>query len=107
MVKYAEADEAVTIQGDLISSDGSEDVENDLFQDVITDIEVHGKILKLLLSICKALDEDDLIDDDNQAMKRVAYLETVWHGVWLRTLEWECLIEQSLARGVVRAQVSG
>ena len=60
-----------------------------MFQDVITDIEVHGKILKLLLSICKALAEDDLIDDDNQAMKRVECIETVWHGVWLRTLEWE------------------
>ena len=107
MVKQAEADEAFTIQGDLGIRDVGEDAENDMFQNVITDVEVHGKILKLLLSICKALAEDDLIDDDNQAMKRVEYLETVWHGVWLRTLEWECLIEQSLARGLVRAQVSG
>ena len=69
-----------------------------IFQEILTNIEVHGKLLKLLLSICKVLAEDDLVDDDDQAIRRVKYLETVWHGVWLRAMEWECLIEQSLAR---------
>ena len=71
-----------------------------IFQEILTNIEVHGKLLKLLLSICKALAEDDLINDDDQAMKSSKYLETVWHGLWLRAMEWECLIEQSLARRV-------
>jgi len=62
----------------------------------MADIEVHGKTLKLVLSICKVLAEDDLTIDDNLAVNNVEYLETVWHSVWLRTLEWECLIEQSL-----------
>eukprot|EP00090_Calanus_glacialis_P003770 TRINITY_DN12803_c0_g1_i1.p1 TRINITY_DN12803_c0_g1~~TRINITY_DN12803_c0_g1_i1.p1 ORF type:complete len:382 (+),score=69.59 TRINITY_DN12803_c0_g1_i1:154-1299(+) len=77
------------------------------YKDILTDIEVHGKLLKLLLSICKALAEDDLIDDDDQAIRRVKYLETVWHGVWLRAIEWECLIEQSLARRVDEGGDSG
>jgi len=66
------------------------------YKDVMEDIEVHGKTLKLLLSICKVIGEDDLISDDDHAVNSVEYLETVWHSVWLRTLEWECLIEQSL-----------
>ena len=69
-------------------------------KDVMEDIEVHGKTLKLLLSICKVICEDDLISDDDHAVNSVEYLETVWHSVWLRTLEWECLIEQSLTNQV-------
>ena len=66
------------------STDGELVSINIIFQDILTNIEVHGKLLKLLLSICKTLAEDDLDNNDDQAMKRVKYLETVWHGVWLR-----------------------
>jgi hypothetical protein len=44
--------------------------------------------------------KDNLIKDNDRAKKMVKYLETVWHGVWLRAMEWECAIEQSLARRV-------
>ena len=71
-----------------------------LFQDILADIEAHGEILKQLLSICKALTADDTIDDDNHAVRTVKHLETAWHQVWLRALEWECLLEQSVERGI-------
>ena len=99
MVKETEEAKASTIQGN--NNDVTEKgVKGFFMKDVMEDIEVHGKTLRLLMSICKVIGEDDLITDDNHAVKSVEYLETVWHSVWLRTLEWECLIEQSLTNKV-------
>jgi hypothetical protein len=28
-------------------------------------------------------------------LRRVKRIETAWHGVWLRALEWECLLEHA------------
>jgi hypothetical protein len=33
--------------------------------------------------------------EDSDKIRRVKRIETDWHGVWLRALEWECLLEQS------------
>jgi hypothetical protein len=57
------------------------------FQDTLKDTEGHSEVLKLLLSICEILEDSDKI-------RRVKIIETAWHGVWLRALEWECLLEQ-------------
>ena len=53
-----------------------------------------------MLSICETLNDDETVDDDNMNhAATIKHLETVWHQVWLRALEWECLLEESLARG--------
>ena len=99
MVKETEADKADKVQGNDVTNDGIENIDDNIMKDVMADTEERGKALKLLLSICKALAEDDLIDNDEDVMKSVEYLEPLWQSLWLRILEWECLIEQSLARG--------
>ena len=58
------------------------------FQDTLKDIEGHSELLKLLLSFCEVLENSDKI-------RRVKRIETAWHSVWLRALEWECLLEHT------------
>ena len=95
MVKWSEEEKAGTIQGEDNIDEDLASIENIYFQRILTDIEAHDEILKLLLSICKALTDDDTIDGDNHVMMTFKQLETAWHQVWLRALEWECLLEQS------------
>ena len=32
---------------------------------------------------------------DSDKIRRVRRIETAWHSVWLRALEWECLLEHT------------
>ena len=67
------------------------------YQDILEEIEAHGEILKLIKSNLAILVDNNTIDDDNNMVKTVKQVEGTLHQVWLRTLEWECLLEYSLA----------
>ena len=65
-----------------------------LLQVLQTDIESHGRIVKLVLSLCEDLTHNPGLYDLQHALKVAKGLERRWHQVWLKSLEWQCLLEQ-------------
>ena len=66
-------------------------------QDLLEEVETHEEILKLLLTVCAELSEDqDQEEEDRIPVETVKQLQTSLYKLWLRTLEWECLLEQQL-----------
>ena len=66
------------------------------YQVLQTDIESHGRIVKLVLGLCDDLSRDPGQYDVQHALRVANGLERRWHGIWLRSLEWQCLLEQWL-----------
>jgi len=64
------------------------------YQVLQTDIESHGRIVKLVLSLCEDLTHNPGLYDLQHAVKVAKGLERRWHQIWLRSLEWQCLLEQ-------------
>jgi len=64
------------------------------YQVLQTDIESHGRIVKLVLSLCEDLTLNPGLYDLQHAVKVAKGLEKRWHHIWLRSLEWQCLLEQ-------------
>merc|ERR1719192_1943005 len=69
------------------------------YQVLQTDIESHGRIVKLVLGLCQELSEDPGLYDLQHAVKVARSLERRWHHIWLRSLEWQCLLEQWIQGG--------
>ena len=61
-----------------------------------TDIESHGRVVKLVLGLCEELAADPGPYDLQHAGKVARGLERRWHGIWLRSLEWQVHIMQCL-----------
>ena len=66
------------------------------YQVLQTDIESHGRIVKLVVGLCEELSQDPGQYDLQHAVKVASGLERRWHQIWLRSLEWQCLLEQWL-----------
>ena len=66
------------------------------YQVLQTDIESHGRIVKLVLGLCEDLSHNPGQYDVQHAVKVATGLERRWHHIWLRSLEWQCLLEQWL-----------
>ena len=66
------------------------------YQVLQTDIESHGRIVKLVQGLCEDLAVEPGQYDVQHAVKVARGLERRWHGIWLRSLEWQCLLEQWL-----------
>merc|ERR1719244_955876 len=66
------------------------------YQVLQTDIESHGRIVKLVLGLCEDLSHNPGQYDVQHAVKVAKNLERRWHQIWLRSLEWQCLLEQWL-----------
>ena len=74
-------------------------------------METHEEIMKMLNNICEQIsninkdhsEEEDVGDDDTQLnlTEEVKQTQTILYQLWLRLLEWECLLEQQL-RGPAR-----
>jgi len=64
------------------------------YQVLQTDIESHGKIVKLVLGLCDDLTKNPGLYDLQHAVKIAKGLERRWHQIWLQNLEWQCLLEQ-------------
>ena len=58
------------------------------------DIESHGKIVKMVLTLCQDLTINPGLYDLHHALKVAKNLEKRWHQIWLRSLEWQCLLEK-------------
>ena len=71
-----------------------------------TDIESHGRIVKLVLGLCEELGARPGEYDAAHAVKVAAGLERRWHHIWLRSLEWQCLLEQLLTSAPGQPQPS-
>merc|ERR1719167_207067 len=69
------------------------------YQVLQTDIESHGRIVKLVLSLCEDLTHNPGMYDLQHAVKVAKGLERRWHQIWLRSLEWQCLLEQWIQGG--------
>ena len=63
-------------------------------------MDTHEEIIKLLNNICVSLhnaDEDDDEDDEDTPplpTDDIKQIQTILYKLWLRLLEWECLLEQ-------------
>ena len=66
------------------------------YQVLQTDIESHGRIVKLVVGLCEELSQNPGQYDLQHALKVASGLERRWHQIWLRSLEWQCLLEQWL-----------
>lgn len=64
------------------------------YQVLQKDIESHGKIVKMVLTLCEELSVNPGLYDLHHALKVAKNLERRWHQIWLRSLEWQCLLEQ-------------
>ena len=73
-------------------------------------METHEEIMKMLNNICEQITrinkdhsgEDDVGDDEEfNLTEEVKQIQTILYQLWLRLLEWECLLEQQL-RGPAR-----
>ena len=65
-------------------------------------METHEEIMKLLNNICDQISKDSNVEDDVGAdeefnlLEEVKQIQTILYQLWLRLLEWECLLEQQL-----------
>ena len=65
-------------------------------------METHEEIMKLLNNICDQINkdhnkEDDVgLHDEFNLPEEVKQIQTILYQLWLRLLEWECLLEQQL-----------
>ena len=61
-------------------------------------METHEEIMKLLNNICEQMNKDNNTEDDVgvDLSQEVKQLQTILYQLWLRLLEWECLLEQQL-----------
>jgi len=62
-------------------------------------MDTHEEIIKLLNNICDhinnvTIEEDDKDDDDTKLTDDIKQIQTILYKLWLRLLEWECLLEQ-------------
>ena len=61
-------------------------------------MDLHEEIIKLLNNICIQLNntqiEDDENRDDTNLMDDIKQIQNILYKLWLRLLEWECLLEQ-------------
>ncbi|XP_022250543.1 uncharacterized protein LOC106466756 [Limulus polyphemus] len=77
-----------------------QDVENKYREQQVLqkEIEARGKYVSSLLKLCERLGvgpADGVLIWDNQRVRRVASnLEHRWHALWLRSLEWQCVLEE-------------
>ena len=61
-------------------------------------METHEEIMKLLNNICDQYNtEDDVgVGEEFDLSQEVKQIQTILYQLWLRLLEWECLLEQQL-----------
>ena len=60
-------------------------------------METHEEIIKMLNNICELVNKDNNkedVDDEFNLSEEVKPVQTVLYQLWLRLLEWECLLEQ-------------
>ena len=62
-------------------------------------MDTHEEIIKLLNNICVSLHNADEDDEDNEdtpplPTDDIKQIQTILYKLWLRLLEWECLLEQ-------------
>ena len=68
-----------------------------IFQDLLAEMDTHEEIIKLLSNITDHLNKVDNEDDSGDAtslMDDIKKIQTNLYKLWLRLLEWECLLEQ-------------
>ena len=62
-------------------------------------METHEEIMKMLNNICDQINKDNKkedADDEFNLIEDVKQIQTILYQLWLRLLEWECLLEQQL-----------
>ena len=59
-------------------------------------METHEEIMKMLNNICDQINKDNNTEDDVGLCEEVKQIQTILYQLWLRLLEWECLLEQQL-----------
>ena len=68
-----------------------------IFQDLLAEMDTHEEIIKLLSNITDHLNKVDNEDDSGDAtslIDDIKKIQTNLYKLWLRLLEWECLLEQ-------------
>ena len=63
------------------------------YQVLQTDIESHSRIVKLVVGLCEELSLNPGQHDLQHAVNIASGLERRWYGIWVRSLEWQCLLE--------------
>lgn len=76
-----------------------EKIETELaqYKDLLAEMDTHEEIIKLLSNISDHLNKVDNEDDSGDAtslMDDIKKIQTNLYKLWLRLLEWECLLEQ-------------
>lgn len=61
-----------------------------------SDIESHSKIINSVLKLSNKLKQS--CTDCSHFYDTGIYLQNRWHCLWLKSLEWQCRLEQELAR---------
>ena len=61
-----------------------------------SDIESHAKIINSVLKLSNKLKQS--CTDCSHFYETGLYLQNRWHCLWLKSLEWQCRLEQELAR---------
>ena len=60
-------------------------------------METHEEIIKMLNNICELVNKDNKkdeeADDESDLLDEVKQVQTILYQLWLRLLEWECLLE--------------
>ena len=60
-------------------------------------METHEEIMKMLNNICDQINKDNNTEDEEfNLCEEVKQIQTILYQLWLRLLEWECLLEQQL-----------
>ena len=63
------------------------------YQVLQTDIESHGRLVKLVVGLCEELSLNPGQYDLQHAVNIASGLERRWYGIWVRSLECQCLLE--------------
>lgn len=61
-------------------------------------MDTHEEIIKMLTNICSHIDkatvEEEDTKDDINLTDYIKQIQNILYKLWLRLLEWECLLEQ-------------
>merc|ERR1712110_760121 len=67
------------------------------YQELLAEMETHEEIMKMLNNTCDQINKDNNTEDEEfNLSEEVKQIQTILYQLWLRLLEWECLLEQQL-----------
>jgi len=88
-----------------------EKIERELlhYKELLSEMDTHEEIIKMLTNICSHIDkatvEEEDTKDDINLTDYIKQIQNILYKLWLRLLEWECLLEQQQLGHLMQVEI--